>query len=409
MNEDNKPQLTRREFTRNAAAAGAAALVGALGVAEWRIIERNERNKVRSDRYYAATQLTVKGENALTAHAVKRGLLYGAAVDPELLDLEGMAHGQTSDGYTQLVTAQTGILVAENAMKWHALRPAPDRFDFAQADRMMRFAQLTGKKVRGHNLCWHEWMPGWFSSFANKDNARKLLTDHIRTVAGHFRGQVQSWDVVNEAIEPKDGQPDGLRKSPWLELIGPEYIELAFRAAADADPQAKLTYNDFDVEIDEPEQTAKRAKVLALLRRLKARGVPIHAMGVQSHLFAKGQQPGAGMKNFLGEVAGMGLEVYITEMDVSSTGVAGGTARRDAVVAKVYGDYAAMMLADPNVKMLLTWGLTSAYCWINSRGERMDRFPDIGRQKPLPFDDRFEPTQAFWELRRALDRAPART
>jgi endo-1,4-beta-xylanase len=408
VNEDDNLPITRREFARTAGAAGAAALVGALGVAEWRIIERNERNGRASGRYKAATQPAVTGENSLAAHAAKRGLAYGAAVDPQLLDVEGIAGGQSKDGYTQLVAAQAGILVAENAMKWHALRPAPDKFDFELADRMMRFAKLTNKKVRGHNLCWHEWMPGWFAATANKDNARNLLTDHIRTVAGHFRGQLHSWDVVNEAIEPNDGQLDGLRKSPWLELIGPEYIELAFRTAAETDPQAKLAYNDYGIETEAPEESTKRAQVLALLRRLKERGVPIHAMGVQSHLSANGQQPGAGLQSFLNEVSGMGLEVYITEMDVSSTGIKGGTAPRETAVAKVYVDYPALVLADPNVKMLLTWGLTSEYCWINTRDQRWGRFPDIGRQKPLPFDDGFAPTQSFWALRAALDGAPMR-
>jgi GH35 family endo-1,4-beta-xylanase len=100
--------------------------------------------------------------------------------------------------------------------------------------------------------------------------------------------------------------------------------------------------------------------------------------------------------------------VYITEMDVDTTGVAGGTRARDAAVAKVYGDYQALVLADQNVKMLLTWGLTSANSWVNSRERRMKRFPDLGWQRPLPFDDDFAPTQAFWALRAALDQVPAR-
>lgn len=148
--------------------------------------------------------------------------------------------------------------------------------------------------------------------------------------------------------------------------------------------------------------------MLALLRRLKERDVPIHAVGVQSHLRATGEEPGSGLQSFLSEVKEMGLEVYITELDVLSTGVAGGMAKRDAAVARVYGDYAAMMLADPNVKMLLTWGLTSAYCWANQADQRMEQFPHVGRQEPLPFDDDFAPTPAFWALRGAMDGAVKR-
>jgi len=117
---------------------------------------------------------------------------------------------------------------------------------------------------------------------------------------------MHSWDVVNEAVEPADARPDGLRKSPWLDLIGPEYIELAFQTAAKADPQAKLTYNDYGIELDTQEHIVKRGQVLLLLRRLKARGVPLHAVGVQSHLQADGPQPGAGLLAFIREAASWG-------------------------------------------------------------------------------------------------------
>ena len=398
--------VTRRRFGKWAAAGVATAAVESVtGCGSFGRSEQDEK-KLQLEN---ASGLDVTGANSLGAHAAARGLLYGAAVDPELLDVDGIAVEHTNDPYTQLFAEQTRILVAENAMKWYALRPAPDRFDFSNADRMIRFAQLTGKVVRGHNLCWHEGLPGWFAKTVNKDNARQFLTEHIRTVAGHFRGQVQSWDVLNEAIWLEDGRPDGLRVQPWLEMIGPDYIELAFRTAAEADPHAKLTYNDYGIETDKPGEAAKRAQVLALLKRLKASGVPVGAMGVQSHLYAAGAQPGAGLREFLSEVSALGLEVYITEMDVVSAGIGGGQAGRDRATAKVYGDYASLMLADPNVKMLLTWGLSSGLSWVNNPNQRMQRFPDIWRERPLPFDDDDAPTQAFWALRAALDGAPVRT
>lgn len=394
--------VTRRSFGKWAAAGVATAAVASVtGCGSFgRSVQDEKKLQLKN-----ASAPEVTGANSLGAHAEARGLLYGAAVDPELLDVEGIAAGHTDDAYTRLFVEQTRILVAENAMKWFALRPAPDRFDFNNADRMIRFARLTGKVVRGHNLCWHEGLPSWFAQTVNKGNARQILTDHIRTVAGHFRGQVQSWDVVNEAIWLQDGRADGLRIKPWLELIGPDYIDLAFRTAAEADPQAKLTYNDYGIETESAGDTAKRAQVLALLKRLKANGVPIAALGVQSHLYAAGEQPGAGLREFLREVAAMGLEVYITEMDVVTAGIAGGQAGRDRATAKVYGDYAALMLADPNVKMLLTWGLSSEHSWVNEPHQRMQRFPDIRSERPLPFDDDDGPTQAFWTLRAALDGA----
>jgi endo-1,4-beta-xylanase len=347
----------------------------------------------------------ITGPESLRAHAAARGVLYGAAVNPALLDVEGLAGTGTTDGYTQLVGAQAGILVAENAMKWAGLRPTADTFDFSLGDRLLRFASLAGQRVRGHNLCWHEGLPAWFKTTATKDNARELLIQHIQTVAGHFRGQLHSWDVVNEAIEPQDGRGDSLRKSPWLELIGPEYVEMAFQTAAQADPAAKLTYNDYGIELDTAEQTAKRGQVLLLLRRMKARSVPIHAVGVQSHLQADGPQPGEGLKSFIREAAQLGLEVYVTEMDVNTHSLDGGPDAQDAAVARVYRDYLGMVLAEPNVPMALTWGITSAHSWLNASTQPWALRPDGARQRPLLFDDDLRPTPAFFAVRAAIDAA----
>jgi endo-1,4-beta-xylanase len=346
--------------------------------------------------------LNPTGADSLRAHAQARGLLYGAAVVPALLDVDGMAAGNTADPYTQLVAAQANIVVAENSMKWGPLRPTPTSFEFTQADRLMRFADLAGQKVRGHNLCWHEQLPSWFKTTATKNNARQLLVDHIQTVAGRYRGRIHSWDAVNEAIEPKDGRSDGMRKSPWLDLLGPDYIEIAFQTAAAADPSAKLTYNDYDIELDTPEQTAKRDQVMILLRRLKARKVPIHAVGIQSHLHADGAQAGAGLRSFIRDVKKMELEVYVTELDVNTRALDGGSEVQDEAVAKVYRDYLGMVLPEPNVAVVLTWGITDAHTWLNSKAPWAQR-KDGARQRPLPFDEELHPTPAFAALREAID------
>lgn len=353
----------------------------------------------------SAPATTIAGPGSLRAHAAARGLFFGCAVDPSLLDVDGLGAGSTSDPYTQVVVGQANIVVAENAMKWAGLRPSPQAFDFALADKLMRFAALANQKVRGHNLCWHEALPSWFSATATKDNARQLLTDHILAVAGRYRGRIQSWDVVNEAIEPKDGRPDGLRNSPWLTLAGPDYIELAFQTAATADPAAKLVYNDYGFELDTAEQSAKRGAILMLLRRLKARNIPIHALGVQSHLQADGPEPGAGLLAMIREVKKMGLDVYITEMDVNTHSLEGGSMVQDVAVARVYRDYLGAVLAEPNVAVALTWGITSAHSWLNTTRQPWARRLDGARQRPLPFDDNLQPTPAFLAIRDAIDTA----
>jgi endo-1,4-beta-xylanase len=400
MPEPETNRITRRQFAWNALGYGATAtLAGELTVLARRAWAR------RRDQSAAASRPDISGANSLESHAAARGLLYGAAVDPNLLDVKGIAAGHSTDAYTQLVAGQTGVLVAENAMKWAALRPTPTSFNFTQADRLMRFAELTQKRVRGHNLCWHEALPYWFSATATKENARQLLTDHIRTVAGHFRGRIHSWDVVNEAIHPEEGLPDGLRDSPWLRLIGPDYIELAFRTAAEADPNAILTYNDYDIEADSPSQVKKRAQVLALLRRLKTSGVPIGALGIQSHLHAAAQPPGAGLTACIRACAEMNLQVFVTEMDVNCHGLDLSQNARDEKVAQIYRDYLGRVLAEPNVPIVLTWGITSAHTWLNSPWDENDRLPGGVRQRPLPFDDDYNPTPAFFALRDALDAA----
>lgn len=385
MNQCGKSRWSRRDLLKGSlAAAAAAALPG------W------AKAQAASD---------VSGSNSLREHAQARGLLYGAAVVPQLLDLDGAAAGRSGDVYTQLVAGQCNILVAENAMKWAPLRPTAASFNFAPADKLMRFASAAGQQVRGHNLCWHEQLPGWFKTTATKENARQLLVEHIQTVAGRYRGQIQSWDVVNEAVLPKDGRPDGLRNSPWLELIGPEYIEIAFQTAAAADPNAKLTYNDYDIELDTPDQTEKRTQVLMLVRRLKARNIPIHAVGIQSHLKADGPQAGVGLQTFIRELRKMNLEVYVTEMDVNTKNIVGGPDAQDAAVAKAYRDYLGLVLPEPNVKMVLTWGIMNNRTWLNQIKKDWTQRPDGAPQRPLPFDDHGRPTPAFEALSAAIDHA----
>jgi endo-1,4-beta-xylanase len=388
-------ERTRREFLTGAAALGAVAAIPArlsgLGIERTAPVE-------------------AAGAGSLRAHAAARGLMYGTAVNPALLDLEGATAGNSTDPYTRLVAEQANILVPENSMKWGALRPTADRFDFTQGDRLLRFAGVEGQRVRGHNLCWHQSVPAWVTGTASKDNARAILTHHIQVVAGHYRGKLHSWDVVNEAIYPSDGLPDGLRKTLWLDLIGPDYLELAFRTAAAADPEAKLTYNDYGIELDTPQDVKKREMVLGLLKRFKTKGVPIHAVGVQSHLDATGSQPGQGLKEFIREAAKMDLEVYVTEMDVNTHAVVGGQEAQDRAVAAVFGNYMRLVLAEPNVPMTLTWGITSAHTWLNDAHTDQRRRPDGTRERPLPFDDRMMPTPAFLALGEAIDRSrPSRS
>lgn len=368
---------TRREFLQIAATATALSAMSRFLPAESTILAESSQ---------------IAGPESLRAHAEARGLLVGCAVVPQRFQSEAK--------YASTVAEQANILVAENAMKWAALRPAADRFDFRTADELLAFAEAHGQRVRGHNLCWHESLPTWFAGSVNKNNALQFLIEHIHTVAGRYRGRIHSWDVVNEAIDIDSGQPDGLRQTPWLELIGPEYLDLSYRTAREADPDALLTYNDYGIETDAPKQMAKREQVMRLVRGFKRRNVPIDAVGVQSHLSATDPLSGGGLRQFVRELGRMNVQVFVTELDINESRLEGSVKERDAVIGRIYKNYASMMLAEPNVTALLTWGITDRYSWLN--GPKWRR-PDGLSQRSLPLDEDYSPTPAFFGLRAAID------
>lgn len=374
------PRQTRRQFLRAAGLTAGAVLVPRRSA--W----------AKSTGQF---QDSVSGSASLRAHAEARGMLVGCAVDPQLL--------ASNHAYNTLVADQCSILVAENAMKWGPLSPAPGKYDFREADALMDFAEKNGQKVRGHNLIWHDALPAWFPGPITKANARQAMVEHIQTEMRHFAGRIHSWDVVNEGIEPKDGRPDGLRKTPWLALAGDDYIELAYRTAREADPKALLTYNDYGIEY--PDQEKKRAAVLALVQRMKADGVPLDAVGVQSHLDGDVPPPGRKLQNFVRELAKLDLQVFVTELDVNDGKIPGTIRDRDAAVAKVYRDYLTMMLAEPNVKAVLTWGITDGHSWLND-WEHIKR-ADGKPLRPLPFGPNMQPTAVFYAERDAIDSSHA--
>jgi endo-1,4-beta-xylanase len=342
----------------------------------------------------------VSAAASLGAHAAARGLLYGCAVDVHALAAE--------PGYAALIRQQCNIVVAENAMKWAALRPSAETFRFDEADALMAFAEANKMKVRGHNLAWDKWNPKWLETDVTAADARQVLVTHIRTVMGRYAGRIHSWDVVNEAIDVKDGRPDGLRNSVWLRLIGEDYLEVAFRTAREADAKALLTYNDYGFEEEAAEAEKKRAAVLGLLRRLVGRGVPIDAVGVQSHIDTAGDKAakyGAGLAGFIAAARGLGLQVFVTEMDVNDRALVVDTKVRDAAVAAAYREYLDVALADPAVRAVLTWGITDRHTWLDHAATRKDGQPE----RPLPFDSEYHAKAAFFAVRDALDGRNART
>jgi endo-1,4-beta-xylanase len=343
----------------------------------------------------------VVGGASLKQRAAAKGLIYGVAIRYQNLF--------SNQKLAAVIAQECGMIVPEWELKWHVgnkpLRPAPDTFDFSAADRMVKFSRTHKMQMRGHTLVWHESLPPWFGEIVNRQNAEQFLTKHIQTVVRHYAGQMHSWDVVNEAIEIDDGKPRGLRNTPWWQFLGENYIDLAFRVAAEADPKALLVYNDYGLDYDTPEDEAKRTAVLKLLERLKSQGTPIHALGTQAHLSAEEKrfQPRK-LRKFLDDVASLGLKIIITEMDVKDKKLPVNIQVRDRIIAAAYEDYLSTVLDEPAVIAVLTWGLSDRYTWLSEFRPRPDRLP----VRPLPFDADMNRKLAWNAIARAFDQAPKR-
>jgi endo-1,4-beta-xylanase len=345
----------------------------------------------------ATRSFQVAGSESLRQRASAKGLLYGAALQATQIEKD--------PAFAKAIARECNILVPERELKWRILRPRPSVYNFAPADKLLKFAQANQMQMRGHTLVWHEALPTWVDSSLNSVNAKQLLSDHITTVVKHYAGKMHSWDVVNEAIEPKHGREDGLRHSPWLTMLGPEYIDYAFRVAAEADPQALLTYNDFGVDYDTPFGRKKRTLVLNLLRQLKDRGTPIHALGIQAHLHRDRPDfnPDA-FATFLQDVADLGLKIMITELDITEKKLPTDIATRDRVIAAAYEDYLSVALAQPAVIAVLTWGLSDRYTWLSQKEARADQTA----VRPLPLDEKLKRKPAWNAIARSLNRATPR-
>jgi len=342
---------------------------------------------------------------ALRKLAADKGLIYGTTISAKQI---------TGDPeFIALVLHQAGLVVAENEMKWQVMnRGVRGDDDYGPADTIADFAFKNGLVLRGHNLLWYMRTPSWFFDLESRQEMESAVVEHIHSLAGRYRGKVHSWDVVNEPIEPKDGQPDGLRKGVFLEMMGPGYLDLAYRTARETDPAARLVVNEYDVELDAPEQEARRAALLNLLERMQRSGTPVDAVGIQAHLSCAGGPSfsPAVLRRFLAEIAGLGLTIQITELDVADEEAPADQTVRDRLVADTYSRFLDAALDEPAVKMVVTWGLSDRHSWIVRRETNESKWrKDAMLSRPLPFDADLKPKPAFEAMARAFTHAPQRT
>ena len=216
-------------------------------------------------------------------------------------------------GALSLAARQFDSLTAENVMKWERIEPVEGQFDWTAADALVAFAEAHGMEVAGHVLVWHQQTPDWvFQDADGKPASRELLLErmrtHIQAVVGRYKGRVHAWEAVNEALN-EDGT---LRRTPWLEIIGEDYLQKAFEYAHAADPAAQLYYNDYGLHRPE-----KRAGAVRVVEALQEAGVRVDAVGIQGHYGLDNPRDLRDFEDSVTAFAALGVKVLITELDVS--------------------------------------------------------------------------------------------
>jgi endo-1,4-beta-xylanase len=349
---------------------------------------------------FCASRSAGAGISGLRQIAASRGLLFGSMVRGDVLARDR--------AYADMMARECNLFVCRE-VHFDYLEPRPGSFEFGPVDTEQAWAAAHRMEFRGACLVWGEHAPRWFAELPGRDAARRALTEHIAKVCGHYAGRMQSWDVVNEGLKLEDGQPGGLRKTAFLDRIGPDYIDIAFRAARQADPKAQLVYNDFGVELDLSWHLDKRRALLALLDGLKKRGVPIDAVGLQSHLTTDrfDRFNDRSFASFLKELSDRGLAILISELDVYDDKAPADTRQRDKLIAGIYKRYLDVALANKAVKDVISWGLTDADNWVDSKSNPSRR-QDGSPSRPLPFDRKYAPKPAYVAIAEALNAAPPR-
>ena len=374
--------LTRRDLMAGAAAGGALAyaapiLAQPLGQQDWQVDDRSP---------------------PLRRHAAAKGLFCGSAVSAEAL---------ANDPRLQAVLRQDcNILVPENELKFGRVKPTADGpLQFGPAERIYAFARANGMQMRGHNLLWWEGEPDWAKRLVptlSPGQAGDLLTSYIHDVVGYWRGRLVQWDVVNEPISAQNKLLEPL----FTGKLGEQVIDLAFHAAREADPGTMLVLNQNLVEQENWWQQHQRTATLGLLERLLKRGVPVQALGIESHLETAIPFSPANWRAFLDEVTGMGLKIMVTELDVSDAGTGGDTGARDSAVASLAKAYLDVTLSYRECLGVVSWGVSDRDSWLN-------KTPGKARKDGVPLrpdmrDPDYRRAPLWQAIADAIDAAPRR-
>jgi len=316
--------------------------------------------------------------------------------------------------FSEFISYHYGVLVAGNEMKPASVQPKEGQFYWDDADRFVQFAEKHGMIMRGHTLLWHNQVPDWFftdpddpSKPATREKLLERMENHIKTVVGRYKGKIHSWDVVNEVISDSNGLRGTSEGSRWKEIIGDmdgdgydsDYIELAFKFAREADPNAKLIINDYGLEA----AGRKRTDMYDLIKRMLQKGIPVDGVGLQMHISVYSPSVKeieecielfASLKEYNPD-----FTVEVTEMDVS---VYRWMEQKKEITdellemqAEKYRDIFEVFKRQArkgNLSMVVLWGIADNDSWLHN-------FPIPGRgDAPLLFDTKLQAKPAYWAI-----------
>ena len=305
--------------------------------------------------------------------------------------------------FSAFVVENFNTLTAGHELKCTTfLRPSPTTYNFTRADAMVEFAEHHAMHFHGHNLCWNKYVPWWVNDTLSRSDAVHYLEQHITTVVKRYGGRVDAWDVVNEPPLPSrklvSGRPEF---RPWLDLIGPTYLDVAFHAAAAADPRPLRVLNLANLEQSDSSDPA-RPETLQLVEGMLQRNVPVQAIGLESHLYATEAMGNESQDKFLEAIRSLGLQILITELDINDTKVPGNFMQRDDVVARAYSEYLLRMIPRTGADQVIFWTPWDGSDWLDSlHGAWVDR-TDFAPHRPGLIDAAKHKKPSYYAVANAL-------